>query len=337
MSYKKDKVDTKLDFWVNRLGVLNKEKYKKLRVKVVETLNSVIDKLSISLGVSAKDISKRKLGYEYFVRIPLTEGFIYTFENNELPHLLLLVKPTDTARPFIEFQFKGHPYIKQHWAIARVFLELIIGRKTYKEIFGEIITNGLDLRIDIDEKLDSFLFDCLKARSSAIFTKDGRLQTIYFNKKKSPFHVGIYSREGKKESKKLPEDHYFDTRIELRQRGLVTPIREVIEKVLLVKEFQRFKAYDMNQLESCEYINYYFVIACKAIGLKPIFERLTKDDKRRIKNELKRYEVLIVDSKLIENQVMDYMNDASILDPENKQFDDYIDEVYHRVEQDYFQ
>lgn len=337
MSYKEDKVDAKLDYWVSRLCILNKDKFEKVRIKIVENLNWVVEKLSNRLGISAKHISKVKLGYRYFVRIPLTTSFNHMIVNNEIPHIVLLVHPFDSSRPFIELQFKGHPYLPLHWAIARVILEGIITPKVYKKVFGELVTNGLDLRIDVDEKLDDFFFDCLKTRSSAIFTKDGQLQTMYFNKKKSPFHVGIYSRDGKKESKHLPKDHYFDTRIELRQRGLNLPIREVLKKVELVKEFRRFKVYDMKQLEQCEYINYYFVLACKAIGLKPCIEGLNKSEKRKVKHELKRYEILIVNEKLVERQVMQYMSDASIIDPLNTQFDEHLKKISLQVEQTYFQ
>jgi hypothetical protein len=325
MTHHKDKVDTKLDYWANRLAILNDEKYKDARVAIVENLNWVVNNLVLIFSSSKKYVSRSKLGYMYFVRIPLVQGFNPQFVNNETPHILLLVEPYDCTRPFVEFQFKGQPYNINNWATSRVILENIIGHKTYKEVFGCIETVGLDVRVDVDKPLDSFVYDCLKARTSATYFKNGLPKTYYFNSKRSPFRVGIYSRVNKKSDISQSEEGCFDTRIEMRQRALKLPIREVINEVHLVKKFQRFKVYDFKQMEKCKFLNFYFLLSCKLAGLKPIIERLSKSEKRKVKEELKRYEIIIVNQNLIEKQLQKYMNLSSILDPENSEFEDLLE------------
>ncbi|WP_286233689.1 hypothetical protein [Thalassotalea sediminis] len=337
MSFKNEKVKTALDFWEIRIDELNKSKYHETRVKIVETLNWLITNLATLFGCFESEVAKSKKGYKYFVRIPLQYRFNYKLENHEVPHLLLFVEPKDITRSFMKIHFKGHPYGLRDWLWARVFIEGIISKKVYRKVFSKIETAALDVRVDIDELLDNFVFDCLNTRTSATFYKGGIPKSYYFNSKKSPFHVGIYSAMNKKEDKKLPDDEYFDTRIELRQRRLKLSMDEVLNEVQLLKKFNRFKVYDMKQMEGCKFLNFYFLLACKMNGLKPILERLSGSEKRKVKEELKRFEMIVVNQNLIESQLRQYMKYAVVLDPSNAEFNDSLKDARIKVEQVYFQ
>jgi hypothetical protein len=304
-----------IDYFCFALSILSDEYKETITTNIQIIANAIAEQESITFS----QVLYPKSGYALSIRLPLFTEITHIGSNNETPHLFIQLDPRRSNRSFFKCEVKGHPLSKRQWFCVRLWLETLLSKPLYKELMLEAKVSKIDLAADFEADIEHFLFDHTRAQVGGIFfDRNGLIRTVYIGSMKSNYRVCIYCRRTKLEQIGKPSLSSPTTRIETRLKLQNTRLFEMANSAKFGQPFSKFTIYDFYQMCDSKIVSDDFLDLCRAWGFKTMMQRLSQGDCRKIRAELKRFEVLMVDEELI----MEYFRrDLKKLDVLNVNFD----------------
>lgn len=275
--------------------------YSRKRKDILTTnIQMIANAISKKENIAFNQVLYSKAGYALSIRLPLFTEITHTGSNNETPHLFIQLDPRKEYRPFFKCEVKGHPLTKRQWLCVRLWLELLLSQELYNKLMLKAKVSKIDLAADFNLDIEDFLFDRSRAQKGGVFYgKGGKIETIYIGDSKSGYLVCIYCRRSKLKQLKKPITDAPITRVETRLKLESTNIFEIIDSVGFGRPFSKFTIYDFCQMRNSKIVCDSFLDLSRAVGIKPVLQKESQVNRRKIRRELKRFEVLLVDEELI--------------------------------------
>jgi hypothetical protein len=315
MSYEKGQVHCGLDYFSFSVDGIDND----LRDLVTANIQNIANQISDLSGSPFKQVLYQKGGYGLTMRLPLFTHIEHSGGNHEVPHLFIQALPKTEGRSFFKCDVKGHPLTEEQWACSRLWGEEIFGKENYKVLFPTFDIAALDVATDINATLEHFLFDHARSQEGCVFfDKKGNIKTMYIGSKKSKYRICIYCRKTKREKLRKPTFGCFPTRMEMRLKLANKSFSSLLDSIEIDKKLLKFTVYDVEQMKDSDILEPFFIEACLALGIQPMLQRLSKNDRRAVRKELKRFEIVVVDTTLLTSLLEDNIRSLAVMDPEDK-------------------
>ncbi|MDN5502091.1 MAG: hypothetical protein L0G80_19530 [Shewanella sp.] len=272
---------------------------------IVRNLFSIVAAIVSDEGVVQPQVMKSLGGYRYSVKLPLLEPIDWVRPVNGEPHLFIQVGPYAQNRPFIRFEFKGFPLNREHYYLARLWLEKIIPASAHFLLTSENMkVTTLDIALDLMVDINNICVNFASSQTSGVFfAKDGGIGTIILGNKKSGCRITAYDRTANCKAKNLPTDNEPETRIEsqFKPNCKLSQLEKFINQHSYLK---RIQVYDLMKLKILPTLPPHTLMAITAYGLKPALQRLPKDERRKMQSQLKKCVLLSLDDDAVKDVVM---------------------------------
>lgn len=275
------------------------------RETIVRNLFSIVEAIVGHEEVVQPQVMKSLGGYRYSVKLPLLEPIDWVRPVNGEPHLFIQVGPYAPNRPFIRFEFKGFPLKREHYYIARLWLEKIIPASAHFLLTSEEMkVTTLDIALDLMVDINSIYVNYARSQTSGVFfAKDGRIGMIILGNKKSGCRITAYDRTANCKAKNLPTSDEPETRIESQFKPNCKLSQ--LEKFLRQHSYlERIQLYDFSELKKIPTLHPHTLMAITGYGLKPTLQSTPKHERRKMQSQLKKCVLLSLDDEAVKDVVM---------------------------------
>ncbi len=268
---------------------------------IKRNIQNLACKIADKVDVKPSQILHRRLGYEFYMRLPLYSDFVFSGRNEETPHIVVKCNHPTPGRKFIVFEFKGHPYNKGRWYFARLYLEQLLSVELYKEYWSDIVISGAHIAIGSEIHIHNLLFDKLMARKAALFfSSDGDLELIYFQPKNRTLEIAVYDRNAKVINRNIAKRPNESTRAEVRLGKMNMSFDQFINEHGYLNKFNYLKAYDFRKIIESGVFDRYQIMAIQAMGLTPFMRKHSKYERAKFRKALKPYLIPVIKLGTIE-------------------------------------
>lgn len=274
------------------------------RETIVLNLFSIIEAIVGHEGLAQPQVMKSLGGYRYSVKLPLLEPIDWVRPVNGEPHLFIQVGPYAQNRPFIRFEFKGFPLNREHYYLARLWLEKIIPASAHFLLSSENMkVTTLDIALDLMVDINNICVNFASSQTSGVFfAKDGGIGTIILGNKKSGCRITAYDRTANCRAKNLPTNDEPETRIESQFKPNCKLLQ--LDKFINHHSYlKRIQVYDFLKLKKSPTLHPHTLMAITAYGLKSALQRLPKEERRKMQGQLKDCVLLSLDDKAVKDVV----------------------------------
>jgi len=288
------------------------------RDTLIANIQTIANNLSAQKELSINQVLYPKSGYGLSIRLPLFTEITHTGSNYETPHLFIQLDSKFLTRPFFRCEIKGHPLTKDQWFCVRLWLEQLFSKNLYSTYILKARVNRVDIAADFNADIEQFMFDHARSQSGGVFfNRKGEIRTIYIGSKDSTYKVCIYCRRTKREQICKPTFNGFLTRLEVRLKLSTASLFDLhCNTGLGVGDpFAKFTIYDFKKMTDSDLINDDFLDLCRAWGIKTVLQRRNQNERRNIRKELEKFEVLMIDEALLMNLYFKDLKKLEVLSP----------------------
>lgn len=190
-------------------------------------------------------------------------------------HIYVQVKPWDAKKSFMRIELNGHPYTKEQYKCAALWLELLTGELGLESSAFKV--TRFDIAVDTLQSLSRLAIDHPSSKSSIkCFNPKGQKSTFYIGDKSSDLQICCYELNGQ-----------YKTRLEFRFRHKVQ-LPLLLEDNQWQSSFSQLKVYDMDKVKKSqmsEFSPWMLENICDN-GLKAVMSKLTPKERKKLTQKL---------------------------------------------------
>ena len=272
----------------------------KMQQSIISNLKLIAESIANQTGFKSYQILKTQGGYKYSIQLPLLEDLDHSRVKYGVPHLFVQVMPFASNRNFLRFELKGFPLSRSHYFWARCWLEKVIPIEHHYLLTSDHIRiTQVDIAHDFGYDISHMSFNFKHSQISGVFfNKQGGIGTYYFNQRKAKFQLTVYDRRANCKQKNLPHNDKESTRIEVKIK-LNCTLDDFDVRILNEDYLHRITIYDRQECRANLEVSP-FILRCIALqGLKATLQMHEKPLRRKLKHQLKKYELSIIDANLV--------------------------------------
>lgn len=205
-------------------------------------------------------------------------------------HIYVQVKPWDAKKSFMRIELNGHPYTKEQYKCAALWLELLTGELGLESSAFKV--TRFDIAVDVLQPLSRLAIDNPNSKSSIkCFNPEGRQSSLYIGNKSSPLQICCYERN---DSYKTRQEYRFRHKVQL-------PL--LLEDKQWQSSFSQLKVYDMDKVKkSCKSeFSPWLLEYISDCGLKAVMSKLPHKKRKELAKMLAPYKLKVYTPKKVKS------------------------------------